>query len=478
MNENNNTAQTLERKGGRVLASGGFGCIFSPALKCKGSTTREKGKISKLMTQRHAKEELEEINKISKKTRSIKNNGDYFLLRDATLCEPEKISNIDLEDYSKKCSALNKIDITKSNVNDNLDKLMLLNMPDGGLAVDDYIYTQRSYNTIYDVHTKLIELFKNGVIPMNSKNVFHCDIKDSNVLVDDSSSTKLKTRLIDWGLATIYRPFVDAPFPRTWRNRPLQFNVPFSVIIFSDSFVEKYSDFVEKGGNYNDDDELRPFVIDYITSWMRERGAGHYKFINEIMYMLYSKSLTNINEKTKPMIIETEFTMHYISNYIISILKKYTRFRKDGKLNLREYLDNVFIKNVDVWGFVNIYFPIIELLYNNYERLNQEEMELFEKLKIIFIDYLYLNASRPINKELLINRLDEIGDILRKILYGKTTCSRKLIKTSSKSHSTTSSKKMSIQKKCTKTKKRKSTSNVSFKRKSIVKRFKNPVFLT
>ena len=472
MNENNNITQTLERKGGKVLASGGFGCIFSPALKCKGSTNREKGKISKLMTERHAREELEEINRIGKKTRSIKNNADYFLLRDATLCQPEKISDIDLHDYTKKCSALNKIDITKSNINNNLDKLMLLNMPDGGLAVDDYIYQNGSYNTIYDLHIKLVELLKNGIIPMNSKNIFHCDIKDSNVLVDDSSPTKLKTRLIDWGLSTIYRPFEDAPFPRTWRNRPLQFNVPFSVIIFSDSFIEKYSSFIKKDGNYNDDDQLRPFVLDYITSWMKERGAGHYKFINEIMYMLYSKSLTNVDEKTKTMIIETEFTMHYISNYIISILKKYTIFRKDGKLNLREYLDNVFIKNVDVWGFVNVYFPVLELLYNNYDKLNADEMELFEHLKNIFINYLYLSANRPINKELLIIQLEKLGDILYKISFGKMVC---LKKSSSKS----SSKKASyIKKKCAKTKKRKSISNVSFKRRPKPKRFKNPIFLT
>ena len=37
------------KEGGKVLASGGFGCVFTPALKCEGSTSRsrEKNKISK-----------------------------------------------------------------------------------------------------------------------------------------------------------------------------------------------------------------------------------------------------------------------------------------------------------------------------------------------------------------------------------------------------------------------------------------------
>ena len=32
--------------GGKVLASGGFGCVFSPALKCEGETKRHAGQIS------------------------------------------------------------------------------------------------------------------------------------------------------------------------------------------------------------------------------------------------------------------------------------------------------------------------------------------------------------------------------------------------------------------------------------------------
>jgi hypothetical protein len=31
-------------KGGKVLASGGYGCVFTPALKCEGSKKREKDK--------------------------------------------------------------------------------------------------------------------------------------------------------------------------------------------------------------------------------------------------------------------------------------------------------------------------------------------------------------------------------------------------------------------------------------------------
>ena len=45
-------------KGGKVIAAGGFGCIFKPSLKCKGSEQKQKSdNISKLMSVKHANDE-------------------------------------------------------------------------------------------------------------------------------------------------------------------------------------------------------------------------------------------------------------------------------------------------------------------------------------------------------------------------------------------------------------------------------------
>jgi serine/threonine protein kinase len=326
-------------KGGKVLASGGFGCVFTPALKCEGSSKRENNKVSKLMTNKHASEEYEEIIKIKQKLDSIPSYEDYFLLYNISLCRPAALTQTDLEKFTSECSALPKDNITKTNINTKLDEIMSLNMPNGGIPIDDFIYDRGSFDTLQNINKSLMKLLKNGIIPMNKKNVYHCDIKDSNILADSKESL-LKTRLIDWGLSTEYKPFINAPFPKTWRNRPLQFNVPFSVIIFSDSFVEKYTTFIKEGGQV-EEVELKPFVIDFITSWMKERGAGHYKFINEIMFMLFSNDITNLSDQSLKIIIETEFTMSYITNYIVEVLLDFTSFRDNETLNLREYLDKL-----------------------------------------------------------------------------------------------------------------------------------------
>ena len=259
-------------KGGKVLASGGFGCVFTPALKCQDASRRENNKISKLMIDKYALQEYEEINKIKKVLEDIPQYENYFLLYDVSICRPAKLTRDDLQNF-KKCTALPKKNITKENINESLDNIMALNMPNGGLPVDDYLYDNGSFQKIYDLHVVLVNLLKKGIVPMNHKNIYHCDIKDANVLVDVTVNSELKTRLIDWGLSTEYIPFRNQQFPTTWRNRPLQYNVPFSVILFSDTFIEKYTKYLKDLKDEPDEVQLKPFAIDYINSWMKERGA-------------------------------------------------------------------------------------------------------------------------------------------------------------------------------------------------------------
>jgi serine/threonine protein kinase len=343
---------------------------------------------------------------------------------------------------------------------------------------------------MYLVHISLVELLKKGIVAMNEKNVYHADIKDSNVLIDDKNDNKnddkiddkndnknddkseVKTRLIDWGLSTQYVPFKNNPFPKTWRNRPFQFNVPFSVIIFSDSFIEKYTKFIKDGGKPGES-ELKPFVIDYINFWMKERGAGHYKYINEIMFMLFANSLTTIPEKDKPRVIETKYTMEFIVDYIVDVLLHYTKFKSDGTIDIRQYLDNVFIEIVDIWGFIVTYIPLVELLSNSYNTLTKLELKIFNQLQFIFVEYLYNPRHEPVDMDTLFSNLTILGELLRIKFTGK----KRLI-----SSPTINTKKRKAKGFNKKTRKNNLVSEkktrVSFRRGPPKRRFKNPYFLS
>ena len=88
------------RKGGEALASGGFGCIFKPALRCKGSETRING-VSKMSLERHGKQEMLEIGRIKDKLKKIKNYQTHYLL-DVEMCVPEKLTSEDMKQFDKK----------------------------------------------------------------------------------------------------------------------------------------------------------------------------------------------------------------------------------------------------------------------------------------------------------------------------------------------------------------------------------------
>jgi serine/threonine protein kinase len=278
---------------------------------------------------------------------------------------------------------------------------MTLNIPNAGIPVDDYVYDNGSFYKLQNLHDKLTSLLKKGIIPMNKKNIYHTDIKGSNVLID-TETDDIKARLIDWGLTTEYIPFKNNPLPSSWTNRPFQFNVPFSVIMFTNDFREQYKEFVDNGGDANTYDSVKLFVTNYITFWNKKRGAGHYKFINEIFYALYSNDLTQVDKKKKPTIIETEFTMPTIVDYITHIV-----LRMDQK----EYLDKVFIKNIDIWGFIHCYFPILKTLSNNYTTLDAEQKKLFESIKTLFIN-VYFTSYEPIKHSTLFDNLTEIQECL------------------------------------------------------------------
>jgi serine/threonine protein kinase len=414
-------------KGGEVIASGGFGCVFSPALKCKNKK-RKNHFISKLMTKKYALQEYKEVKNIQQKIDSIPHYEKYFLIYDFQICEPDKLSRLDLKNFEKKCTALPKNDITEKNINKNLDKVFALNMPYGGVPVDDYIYKNITYPQLKQLNDTLLELLNQGIVPMNQRHIYHGDIKDSNILVESSSPSTLDTRLIDWGLSTEYIPFKESPFPSVWRNRPLQFNVPFSVILFSDDFVQKYTEYIKEGGKA-DELSLKPFIMDYLYFWLKTRGNGHYKYINHIMYMMFSKDLTTIeDEKIKTRIIESDFTLSYLSAYLIEILIHFTHFRENGSLNLRVYLDNVYIHLLDVWGWITTYLPIMEILFENYEKLNIKEILLFDTLKHLFLTYLYQPRIKPIDIQILSEDFKKMNTIFESFFQNKKT-----IQTNSKS---------------------------------------------
>ena len=402
-------------KGGKVIASGGFGCIFDTALQCQDKNNdilykNTSNKISKLMTNKHAKDEFSQIQKYNTILSTIPNYENYFLINKFKLCKPTKLTTSDLKGYNKKCKALKKKDITTKNINNSLDKLMAINMPNGGIDVEIFVEKYFVSSNLIRLNNSLIKLLVNGIVPMNKLNVYHCDIKDGNVLVD-INETGLLTRLIDWGLS-IVTDKSQKGIPLKLYRRPFQFNVPFSSVFFNKDFLLLYNNFLEfnKTPDYF---QIREFVINYIFIWNDIiRGPGHLSAINDIIKKFTLHDLSAIKkDKIKEHFIEYDFTYYYIIEYLSKILEKYTN---NGKLDLMVYFEHVFLKNIDIWGFAMIYLALYEELYKSFNILNEYKMEFINKIKYIIIHFLYENPLTPINVSSLVNELTNLNIVIEK----------------------------------------------------------------
>jgi hypothetical protein len=419
-------------RGGKVIASGGFGCIFKPALKCENSNINEKrdnSRISKLMSVKHATEEFKQITKFKDILKVIPNYENYFLLDNFTLCKPDKLTKEDLTSFNRKCKALTKKNITTKNINSSLNQLLSLNMPDGGIDIEDFLDTHWSNTNIIRLNNSLIGLLVHGILPMNNLQVYHCDIKDSNVLVEEYESA-FATRLIDWGLSIslsnelpknelekdketskLEKDKETSKLPKKLYRRPFQYNVPFSVILFNNEFVSRYTEFLILNTNPNYF-FIREFVINYIFIWNDIRGPGHLNTINSFMKKLMFNELPAIKkEKIKEHIIEYDFTYYYIVEYISQILLHFT---SDGKFHLFKYFNNVFLKNIDIWGFVMIYISMFEKLYPQFDKLNEYQMQFINKVKYIIIHFLYESPVKPIVVDDLVKELTSLNTLVEK----------------------------------------------------------------
>jgi hypothetical protein len=129
--------------------------------------------------------------------------------------------------------------------------------------------------------------------------------------------------------------------------------------------------------------------------------------------MLFSNDL-KINQSLKWNVIEKKYTIPYLVNYLVEILIHYKKTNEDGSYDVRPYLDEVFVNIVDVWGFLSTYTTIIEVLFNNYKVLNENEHKLFVSLKNIILEYMYKPRINPIDINKLTKELTELNTIFIK----------------------------------------------------------------
>lgn len=349
--------------GGSAIASGGFGCVFSPSIKCKNKKTL-KNKISKLMFKEHANSEINEVKRFSKTLKKISNYNDYFIIPE-NICEIDEITEQDKINFDNKCLMLKRNGINSINVNNNLGKLNIIQQINGGVDISVYFdnNTLNSKNLI-KINNSLIKLLKNGILKINSKNIYHFDIKSANILIKNNI-----IRLIDWGLSE------KITKNSMIRSRPMHYNMPYSNILFNTEYIEYINYFLETQNVFDFNLLVNYLQNIYNHVFIQRIGKHHDDLLDFILYThLYPNDRSN----------------NIIFDYIGKIVVHYS---KNKKFDYNKYFHEVYIKNSDIWGFSTIYLlMIIDNLDNiNLNIINKTELKnkIFHIFKKYIIGYSY-----------------------------------------------------------------------------------------
>jgi hypothetical protein len=337
------------KKGGEVLDSGGYGCVFYPALKCKNKKTRTDG-ISKLSLKKYTMEEWNIYKKINSLLKVIPNYKKYFLLDDFSICNPDSLTPQDKNNF-EKCYAL---DYNSANINNNLDNFMIINMPYGGENLDTVI--TNNLISFKDMNILLRNLVINAIFPMNKLYIYHFDIKASNILYKNNNLT-----IIDFGMLDFKDKNNSVP-KKLLSTSGIQYNSPFSKLLFNE-FILTRLNYSLKNTITNKKDFTIPTIFKIFKNIYHEFiynfSEGHEKYLGD--YVL--NKIYKIKNK-KPKQIKT-ILIQLICNYCSHVILNYFDFDK-GDFNKEKYFESIFSKNVDIYGILSCYLHYILSPHRNY----------------------------------------------------------------------------------------------------------------
>ena len=375
----------MPRKGGKAIASGSYGCVFRPALECKGQDKIYNG-VSKLMYTENANEEMDEMEPIFKVVKQLPNSHKYFAVSDTHMCQPKPLDEGDKYEFDKKCDNFVKDGISASNVNNNLDDLSIINMPDLGRDLHEYVEEQNPFSeeSFKKFNKMMINLLVNGVVPMNKSNVLHHDLKDTNIMVDKNDNTII----IDWGFAGISNP--REPVPLNIIGRPIQYNTPFSSMLINKTFVKEYKKVCERMAKKPLSNKQNKSFIQQYYAYHIKRNVGHEAYLTRAI----------------PIAFPEEKFIKLLTNYDAQVLDAFTN---GCDFDMVKYFKEVYIFNVDVWGACTVFLQFLKYK-DMLQRLPESiQARAFSIYKEILLDICFKNGNERINVDKIVELLSELS---------------------------------------------------------------------
>ena len=384
------TYKNIYKRGGKPIKSGSYGCVFKPMLKCdKNKSAQLENGISKLMDEDSAQIEFDTIVEVQSHIKDIPNNNDYFLVNDIKMCAPDKLSPADLNQFDTVCNDIVKYTgYDKNIINNNLKHFKIINMPYGGIDLNEFWKrlidspAKDKKKIFVAVNGILIRLLENGIMPLNQTGFYHLDVKGGNILISDDIKY---ARLIDWGVSQKLNEHNIAPSKFL---QEFQFNIPFTNVLFNININKWIQEEITKMNitkmnitkNKISLSLMKKIVKNILDKAMKDRGEGHYMVILYYISVLYNldDSLNEEDAKT--------FASDLICTFIATALMNYTD--SNGIFQIKKYCLEVYLRNVDVWGFIMSYIQII-IYAKEIKGTPKYKREFIKAVSDIIINYCY-----------------------------------------------------------------------------------------
>jgi hypothetical protein len=383
------------RKGGVPIFAGAQGCVFKPALKCKdGRRDVNDGNISKLEERESAEAEMREYTQIKHYIGKIKNHERYFSMQ-THLCEPDALEPSDLVNFDDVCVNLERVNISAANVNANLGKLRMINMPDLGVDLKQWMgQTPLNPDRIRQLNDHISTLMIRAVGPMNRLGVIHNDLKSENVMIDRTGNA----RIIDWGLAGITTPQQVIPV-RHFINNPVTYNRPFSTMVISPKTCELYDSVVLKSATATASsptvEQLKHFTRAVYKEYIAAYDDNGYKYFQYIF-----KSMFGSND---------EMLLDAVATYNAEILHHFT----GQKFRWREYFSTVYRYNTDVWGLLSAFYSLFMMPRKSFAMSDAAHADMLHRYRTLFRTVVFANGHERMNVAHIVQQLRQISDAIR-----------------------------------------------------------------
>lgn len=228
-----------------VLGKGTFGCVVSPSLKCTDSTIKTNKKVSKIMREKDAMEEMTEY-KVLEKIPELKK----YLLTFPQPCKP--VNDDKFHNAIKQCKHAMVNRVYNGTDTNSISSLLLEN---GGVGLGDLVNNFAKKLNMHEFEiflTSIKNLFEALIILRKHKYV-HQDIKANNIVYSLQTG---KISLIDFGKLSSFQKIKQNSQNDSHNEGTTWFNYP------------PEAKFMNKSKNpFTEDTDYLRFLDETMISW-------------------------------------------------------------------------------------------------------------------------------------------------------------------------------------------------------------------